>query len=148
MLSLGNEVGSHHLGIGSFIGNHQYLRWTRKHVNTTGSRNNRLGSRHPLVSRANDNIARGDCSASVRLNDAVGHGGDGLGAANAKDEVGTGNVSGGQSDGRRAGTGEDDRIASSRSGRYSSHDHRGGEGVAPARCVTSSSYARTKHCME
>mmetsp|Transcript_16811 Transcript_16811/g.30140 ORF Transcript_16811/g.30140 Transcript_16811/m.30140 type:complete len:499 (+) Transcript_16811:1631-3127(+) len=81
VLGLGQQVRRDGLGVGGLVGEHQELAGPGQHVNGALARHQLLRSGHPLVSRAHDGVARGHVARTVRQS------GDGLGPADAQEEV-------------------------------------------------------------
>ena len=125
VLGLSHEVGCHHHGVGRGVGQHADLRGAGHHVDAHVARDVALGGRHVGVAGADNLVARGDGLG------AVGHGADGLGAADGVDLVDAGQGRGGQGVGREGpvtlGRGHHDHARhAGHLGGNGVHEHGGG----------------------
>ena len=141
VFGLGDEIGSDDFWIGRVVGNDEDFGGSGEHVNAAVSIDDGFGGGDPFVSWSDNDIAgwyRWDSVGGGGVGiDTVGHGGDGLSASDAEDNVGSGNVGGGEGDGGWAGGGEDDVGASGGAGGDDCHEDGGGEGVASSGGVAS-----------
>jgi hypothetical protein len=127
VLGLGQKIGRDHLGVAGLVGEDVDLGGAGKLVDADGAEDLALGLVHEGIAGAHDLHHRRN-----RLG-PVGHGGDGLCAADAEDAVGPGQMA--ARDHRRMGVGGqagDDLRDTRHLGRDDGHDRGGKQRKAPA----------------
>ena len=134
VFGLADQVDGDHQRVGAVVGDHRHLGGAGEDVDADLAVQRALGLGDEFVAGADDHVGR------LAAEQAVGHGGDGLHAAQGHDHVGAGAVEGVEQAGvhataaerRRAG---DDGLHARRLGRGHAHVGRGDVRVAPRRGV-------------
>mmetsp|Transcript_8064 Transcript_8064/g.15782 ORF Transcript_8064/g.15782 Transcript_8064/m.15782 type:complete len:332 (-) Transcript_8064:98-1093(-) len=136
VLGLRQKIGRNDRGIRRLVGEHEQLTGTSEHVNRAFARYQLLGSGDPLVARTHDRVARRDATRSVR------EGGDGLGSADAQEEVGPSDMRGRLRDLCWSGRGHPHLADAGAARRNAGHQDGGWKGEASAWGVAASTFDR------